>query len=46
MQEKGWEVPLHVDAANGGMIAPLLRPELPWDFRLKHVVSINVSGHK
>jgi glutamate decarboxylase len=39
-------VPLHVDAASGGMIAPMLQPDLKWDFRLKHVVSINFSGHK
>ncbi len=39
-------MPLHVDAASGGMIAPMLQPDLKWDFRLKHVVSINFSGHK
>ncbi len=42
----GWEVPLHVDAASGGFIAPFLDPELVWDFRLKWVKSINTSGHK
>lgn len=42
----GWQVPLHVDAASGGFIAPFLDPELEWDFRLKWVKSINTSGHK
>ena len=42
----GWEVPLHVDGASGGFIAPFLDPELEWDFRLKWVKSINTSGHK
>ncbi|EPS58945.1 glutamate decarboxylase isozyme 1 [Genlisea aurea] len=45
-QETGWEVPIHVDAASGGFIAPFLYPELEWDFRLPLVKSINVSGHK
>lgn len=42
----GNEVPLHVDAASGGFVAPFLQPELEWDFRLPLVKSINVSGHK
>ena len=41
-----WDVPLHVDAASGGFVAPFLTPELLWDFRLQRVHSINVSGHK
>jgi glutamate decarboxylase len=41
-----WDVPLHVDAASGGFVAPFLTPELLWDFRLPRVRSINVSGHK
>ncbi|VVM08298.1 hypothetical protein MAMC_02041, partial [Methylacidimicrobium cyclopophantes] len=45
-EAKGWEVPLHVDAASGGFIAPFLEPHLRWDFRLPLVQSINVSGHK
>ncbi|XP_074575051.1 glutamate decarboxylase 1-like isoform X1 [Curcuma longa] len=45
-QETGWDVPIHVDAASGGFIAPFLYPELEWDFRLPLVKSINVSGHK
>jgi glutamate decarboxylase len=42
----GWDVPIHVDAASGGFVAPFLRPDLRWDFRLPLVRSINVSGHK
>jgi glutamate decarboxylase len=47
LQERsGWDIPVHVDAAGGGMIAPFLDPELVWDFRLPRVASINTSGHK
>ncbi len=42
----GPDVPIHVDAASGGFIAPFLDPELAWDFRLPRVHSINSSGHK
>ena len=42
----GRHVPLHIDAASGGFVAPFIHPELEWDFRLPNVVSINVSGHK
>jgi glutamate decarboxylase len=42
----GPHVPIHVDAASGGFIAPFLQPDLLWDFRLERVVSINTSGHK
>ncbi len=45
-EETGFEVPLHVDAASGGFVAPFLEPELEWDFRLPLIKSINVSGHK
>ncbi len=44
--ERGWQVPMHVDAASGGFVAPFLHPDLEWDFRLPNVKSINVSGHK
>ena len=44
--EHGTDVPLHVDAASGGFVAPFLHPDLTWDFRLPQVKSINVSGHK
>lgn len=45
-KEKGWDIPIHVDAASGGFIAPFIYPDLKWDFRLEQVKSINVSGHK
>ena len=45
-QKNGWELPILVDAASGGFVAPFLYPELVWDFRLKNVHSICVSGHK
>lgn len=44
--EQGWDIPLHVDGASGGFIAPFAHPDLRWDFRLEQVASINVSGHK
>jgi glutamate decarboxylase len=43
---RGIDVPIHVDAASGGFIAPFLEPDLEWDFRLPRVQSINASGHK
>ncbi|MGH3381517.1 MAG: glutamate decarboxylase [Actinoallomurus sp.] len=42
----GCHVPVHVDGASGGMVAPFLDPDLEWDFRLPRVSSINTSGHK
>lgn len=42
----GWNIPIHVDAASGGFVAPFLQPNIIWDFRLKWVKSINASGHK
>lgn len=45
-RNSGLDVPIHVDAASGGFVAPFLQPKLKWDFRLKRVVSINTSGHK
>jgi glutamate decarboxylase len=44
--ERGLDVPLHVDAASGGFVAPFIHPDLEWDFRLPRVQSINASGHK
>ena len=44
--EKGLDVPLHVDGASGGFVWPFLYPDSKWDFRLEQVRSINVSGHK
>jgi glutamate decarboxylase len=45
-QESGLDVPVHVDGASGGFIAPFIDPDLEWDFRLPRVASINTSGHK
>ncbi|MHB1361942.1 MAG: pyridoxal-dependent decarboxylase, partial [Thermoleophilia bacterium] len=44
--EKGLDIPIHVDGASGGFIAPFLQPETEWDFRVHRVQSINASGHK
>ncbi|MFE6282211.1 glutamate decarboxylase [Streptomyces sp. NPDC057877] len=44
--DTGLDIPLHVDAASGGFVAPFLQPDLVWDFRLPRVASINASGHK
>jgi glutamate decarboxylase len=45
-ETKGWDIPIHVDAASGGFVIPFVNPELKWDFRLSNVKSINVSSHK
>jgi glutamate decarboxylase len=45
-EEKGWDIPIHVDAASGGFVVPFILPDLKWDFRLSQVKTINVSGHK
>ena len=45
-RKSGWQIPIHVDGASGGFVAPFIQPELEWDFRLKWVKSINTSGHK
>ncbi|MBV9855710.1 MAG: glutamate decarboxylase [Streptosporangiaceae bacterium] len=42
----GWDIPVHVDGASGGFVAPFLQPDLEWDFRVPRVASINTSGHK
>ena len=44
--QRGWDIPIHVDAASGGFIAPFVYPNVKWGFRLAQVKSINVSGHK
>ncbi|KAH7160539.1 pyridoxal phosphate-dependent transferase [Dactylonectria estremocensis] len=44
--ERDIDVPIHVDAASGGFVAPFVVPDLEWDFRCEKVVSINASGHK
>lgn len=40
------DIPIHVDGASGGFLAPFCAPDLVWDFRLPRVRSINASGHK
>ena len=45
-RDRGLNVPLHVDAASGGFVAPFIQPDLEWDFRVPRVQSINASGHK
>jgi glutamate decarboxylase len=42
----GPDLPIHVDGASGGFIAPFLHQDLAWDFRVPRVASINASGHK
>jgi glutamate decarboxylase len=43
---EGHDVPIHVDGASGGFVAPFLHQDLEWDFRVPRVASINASGHK
>ena len=45
-RDRGLHVPVHVDAASGGFVAPFVDPDLEWDFRIPRVQSINASGHK
>ncbi|WP_422132654.1 glutamate decarboxylase [Endozoicomonas sp. ALD040] len=45
-EDTGLNIPVHVDAASGGFLAPFCQPDLLWDFRLPRVKSINASGHK
>ncbi len=45
-EKRGLNVPIHVDGASGGFVAPVLQPKLEWDFRIPRVQSINASGHK
>jgi glutamate decarboxylase len=42
----GPDIPVHVDGASGGFVAPFLQPDLVWDFQVPRVASINASGHK
>ncbi len=45
-EDTGLDIPIHVDGASGGFLAPFCSPDLIWDFRLPRVKSINASGHK
>ncbi|HEX4062877.1 MAG TPA: glutamate decarboxylase [Streptosporangiaceae bacterium] len=44
--DKQLDIPIHVDGASGGFVAPFLHPHMSWDFRVPRVQSINASGHK
>ncbi|EZF34815.1 glutamate decarboxylase [Trichophyton interdigitale MR816] len=47
--ETGIDVPIHVDAASGGFVAPFTDVGAggpKWNFELPRVKSINASGHK
>ncbi len=45
-ESTGVDIPIHVDGASGGFLAPFVESQLLWDFRLERVKSINASGHK
>jgi glutamate decarboxylase len=45
-KDTGLDIPIHVDAASGGFLAPFCAPDMVWDFRNPRVKSINTSGHK
>lgn len=48
-KKTGQDIPIHVDAASGGFIAPFTHAKAgghDWDFKLPRVKSINTSGHK
>lgn len=45
-RDLGLDIPLHIDAASGGFIAPFIQRDLIWDFQIERVRSINASGHK
>jgi glutamate decarboxylase len=45
----GVDIPIHVDAASGGFVAPFTHAQAggpKWNFELPRVKSINTSGHK
>lgn len=48
-KDTGVDVPIHVDAASGGFVAPFTYAGVggpKWNFELPRVKSINASGHK
>ncbi|KAI8632828.1 glutamate decarboxylase [Xylariaceae sp. FL1651] len=48
-ERTGLDIPIHVDAAGGGFVAPFACAEAGgprWNFQLPRVKSINTSGHK
>ena len=36
-KDTGLDIPIHVDGASGGFIAPFCQPDLEWDFRVDRV---------
>src|SRR5258708_35785293 len=42
----GVDVPVHVDAASGGFVVPLLHPHVIWGFPLTPVGAIHRNGHQ
>lgn len=36
-EKTGIHIPIHVDAASGGFVAPFAYPDLLWDFRIPRV---------
>lgn len=44
--ETGTYIPIHVDAASGGFVAPFVNFDQPWGFEIPRVHSIQCSGHK
>ncbi|KAI8961806.1 glutamate decarboxylase [Daldinia sp. FL1419] len=48
-EKTGIDIPIHVDAASGGFVAPFTYAQAggpKWNFELLRVKSINTSGHK
>ncbi|QKX59996.1 uncharacterized protein TRUGW13939_07138 [Talaromyces rugulosus] len=47
-EETGHDIPIHIDGASGGFIAPFTYAGAgqKWNFELPRVKSINTSGHK
>lgn len=48
-KKTGNDIPIHVDAASGGFVAPFTNAKAggrKWNFELPRVKSINTSGHK
>ena len=45
-RDLGLDIPIHVDAASGGFVAPFIQQDIDWDFAIERVKSINASGHK
>ena len=45
-RDLGLDIPIHVDAASGGFVAPFIQKDIEWDFAIKRVKSINASVYK